>query len=229
MNSPTILGLALTVIAVGGFVLARSQQRELAGFRSGRISEPAEHRVAPDSTDASAPMAAGGAESGAAPPEAAARVELMALRAKVTELQQRQRELAGVSNENLRLRSSLAGVSNLVARGLPAGFTRLDDARNRGQATPEAALETFLWSTKSRDSNVFLALMPPPAREFMARQIGEQGADAFFREQGKAPGFRIVGRAENGTDDVELKVEVAPGVIAPMKFHRNTGSWTLSE
>jgi hypothetical protein len=143
----------------------------------------------------------------------AAKHELLRLRAEVTRLRQRQRELAAEKAEHENLN---AAVAKSQARGdgvpidLPPGYLRRNKARFVGASTPEDALQSLFWAIENRNTNLLIPLVDgTTAREF--RQVIEKtGMEQFWNETGKIPGFRVVGRESLEDAGVKLKVEIVP-------------------
>lgn len=160
-------------------------------------------------------------------PTPAARVELMRLRSQVTELRERLRERDKVSNELRKLEAQVDAAGRYANGRFPAGFRRRQDARAVGAATPEAALETFLWAMEHRDTNAFLESIDPRLRNQFAEQLATGGGDQFFAEGRVLPGFLIVGRTNVEPDMVELRVEAGVGGSLPLKLRRVDGAWRL--
>ncbi len=223
MSTTHRIGLALAAVAAGVLVWVLDQRGELRELRAAPRGVANGGAGEAGSTPGSAAIPV----VGDALPAAESRVELMALRAKVTELRERQKQLAGATGENARLRTRLATVKESVERGLPPDYIKRDQARNRGQTTPEFALETMLWAMQTGDTNAFLAVIPERARAAVAPQLAAEGVVPFSKRNGMLPGFRVVRRRELGPEDAELEVEWAPGAAQPMNFHREAGGWVV--
>lgn len=206
-------------MAAGALLVALRQRREIAALRT-----------APVQRSVVLPSAASGSPPGAPSPRHAASdaeyLELLRLRGQIKPLTERVAGVAVLSNQNVRLQARLAAAKATPAFP-PEGYIRRADAQNRGTATPESVIETFLWAAGNRDTNALLACMAAPMRESMARQLAGQGADEFFKHQLRIPGFRIVDRKDNGPDEVILAVEFGPGLSNPMKFRRQDGAWVM--
>jgi hypothetical protein len=219
VKSRNLVGLALAAMAAGALLLALQQRRELAALRATRVLEPV---IVPAAVRTNTPAVA----SPGRRLSEAEHLELLRFRGQIKPLAERVAGVAVLSNQNVRLQARLA-----AARATPAfppeGYIRRADAQNRGTATPESVIETFIWATGNRDTNALLSCLVAPMRESMARQLAEQGADEFFKNQLRIPGFRIVDRKDDGPDEVTLTVEFGPGLSTPMKFRRQDGAWVM--
>lgn len=220
-----ISGTLLLVALATGIGVVR-QHRELGRLRS----ELANLRPA------TPPRPAGQTNPAPAPPPAAAsplteseKHELLRLRAEVTRLDARRRELASARAENERLqaahRARNPGTPPAGA-ALPPGYIRRTEARFQGAATPEAALESLLWAMAQRDTNALARLMPPEwwdhARVELARNPEE------FWKQSRLPGFRVVEVVQPDVDHAVVKLEILPGEPPEqMKLTRVGGEWRL--
>ncbi len=206
-------------MAAGALLLALQQRRELAALRAA----PARGAVALPSAASASPLDAPFQNRG---PSEAEHLELLRLRGQIKPLAERVAGVAVLSNQNVRLQARLAAAKAAPAFP-PEGYIRRADAQNRGTATPESVIETFIWAAGNRDTNALLSCLVAPMRESMARQLAEQGADEFFKNQLRIPGFRIVDRKDDGPDEVTLMVEFGPGLSTPMKFRRQDGAWVM--
>ncbi len=142
------------------------------------------------------------------------KLELLRLRGEVTRLRERQRELAGVKAENqaLRARAGVKGTNAVGAQiALPPGYVRRQDAQFVGQATPEAALQSFFWAIQNRDTNTLLRVLDDRGGQEMWREMERQGEAKFWEGTGIIPGFRVVGSEPRSDSEVVLKVEIMPG------------------
>ena len=240
MNPPIKMGLTavFALVALVAVVGMANQRRELAGLRvrADRVAVEAREAsaraavtaMATAGAERSAPSSVPAASTGAgAVLTAEERVELMQLRSRVTDLRARQRALAGLSNETVALQAKLISVSNFARGQMGPGYVRRAAARNRGQATPEAALETFLWAIEHRDVEVLFGLIPTDEAEVMRRMFAAKGADAIFAGMPPFPGYRVTGRKEAGPDDVTLLTEFGPGKPPPIRFTREGGIWRM--
>lgn len=139
--------------------------------------------------------------------------ELMRLRASAAQLLQRQRELASVREENVRLRTRLAAAGTGGAEGVPAppGWIRRRDAQFAGLSSPEASLQSLFWVMEHQDTNRLFAMHTGPSIEGLQRMLEQEGPKGLWEQFRILPGFRIIGREAKSEEQVILKVEVLPG------------------
>ena len=153
-------------------------------------------------------------------------LELLQLRGQIRPLTDRLAAISVLSNRNVRLHARLTAAQ--AASTFPGpGYIRRTEAKNRGNQTPEAALETFLWATENRDTNAILTILGSPLRQSMMADLDQQGVETFFKSQVRVPGARIVTRRDITDNEAELTVEFGPGASAPMRFHRENGGWVM--
>jgi hypothetical protein len=153
--------------------------------------------------------------------------ELLRLRAEVSRLMRRKQELSSVVAENGRLKSQLASGGSNTRSGLPAGYIRKANAQNRGYATPQAALETFLWAERNNNITNFLDALTPETASEMQQSI-QNDPETFFKEFDAMPGFRIVQTNQITPDHVRLVLEMVPGVDPmPIDMKLINGQWKL--
>ncbi len=218
-----VLGAVLVLLVAGGAAFFVRQARSLRELRAEAQALRMELSRREASEFQVSSTTAG--EGGALKPEE--RMELMELRNRVSEMRERQRMIAVLSNQVAALRAQVAGLQNYAGGEVPPGYVRRLDAQNRGLASPEAALETFLWSITQRDPDSLSAVLTPERVEDLRRRMAED-AEAVFTDLLTIPGFRIVGRVERGPDEVELRVETAPGVEqGGILARRVDGEWKL--
>src|SRR5579862_6204710 len=75
--------------------------------------------------------------------------ELLQLRGEIVRLELRKKELMSARSENERLKGQLASMSTTSTSELPPDYIRKSKAQDRGFATPQATLETFLWAVQN--------------------------------------------------------------------------------
>jgi hypothetical protein len=155
------------------------------------------------------------------------------LRSEVTRLKARQRELAGASAENERLRAQLAnsGTNAPTAVPLPAGYIRKAEARMAGYSTPESTIESFLWALHNHDlTSLNKALSPAAVQDLQAQlQRSGQKPEEFFKNADSLPGLAIRSQQALSDGSVAVLVEPAPG-MPPQKILMQlvNGEWKMN-
>lgn len=145
-------------------------------------------------------------------------------------------ELAQLQQENLRLRATLAstqspadGATNaLAARGV-VPLTALAFA---GYATPEAALESLLWSERETNLTAYMTGLLPDqqsAEKARLQSLSEQGdAGLFFREPGSVTGFQLLDTKPLSEDEVVLTFFVKGRELVMKTVAKRSGAeWRL--
>lgn len=157
-------------------------------------------------------------------------IELLQLRAEVTRLGNRKRELANAQVESERLHGQLATRGTNAPSGvpLPPGYLRKSEARNVGYATPENTIQSLLWAIKNRDSlSLLQAFVPENAKQLKERMKSLSSTEDFFKEYEVLPGMHVLGK-EAGADGAEvLTIEFMPGVAEQLTFQQFEGQWKL--
>lgn len=157
-------------------------------------------------------------------------IELLQLRAEVTKLGNRKRELANARVESERLHDQFAtqGTNVPGAVALPAGYIRKSQARQLGYNTPEATLETMLWAIRNRDQASFLkAFDPQRAKQLAAQMQSPSSPEEFFKASDSVPGMHIVGREAGKDGEIFLLVLTMPDEKVPvrMRFKQFGDQW----
>jgi hypothetical protein len=157
--------------------------------------------------------------------------ELLRLRGKAGLFRSQAEELAQLQQENRRLNAALAstqstaqgGTNGLAARGV-VPLTALAFA---GYATPEAALESLLWSERETNLTAYMtALLPDhqPAEQARLQSRSEQGEGGlFFRDPG-VTGFQILDREPLSEDEVVLTLFVKGRHLVMKNVAKRIGS-----
>lgn len=222
------------VVVVAGVAVLFARGRTLEGLRaeasrsSARAGGAGPAAETPARARAVAPAAVTGGAAAEVPLDAEERIELMRLRSRVSDLRDRQRALAGLSNRYVTLQGRYLAVSNYAAGKMPAGFRRRAETQNRGTGTPESSLETFLWGLEHRNLEAVMQVVPTDERKGLEEMVAQRGAEEFFRNAPAFPGFLVRSRRENGPDEVVLEVEVsAQGQPWRVTMVREAGSWRM--
>jgi hypothetical protein len=201
-------------------VLAQRQQLEIlrADRRTLAMSKDANVVPPSDSQDQAVPQSVGTASE-----------ELLRLRNEVTQLNARKRGLAGVTEENVRLRSQLESTRTNASANLPAGYIRKAQARFAGYSTPENTFQSFLSALRDHDMTLFLqSLTPGAAQKLQARFQDPTQAAEFFKNMDAMPGLAIQNRKDQPDGSVQFEVEVVPGMPKEtMNVQLIDGQWKL--
>lgn len=168
--------------------------------------------------------------SATTPGEADSR-ELMRLRSEVTRLTALKRGLAGVAEENARLRTQLENSPTNAASGnpLPSGYILKAHASLVGYGTPENTFQSFLWALRNHDlTNLLQALTPASAQKLQARFQDASQAAAFIKDMDAMPGLGLQSRKEMPDGSIQFEVEVLPGIpVETMRAQSINGEWKL--
>ncbi len=201
MNLRNIITVLAVMLCAAGICALLIQRQTLNLLRADQQAAPAPQRDSPDDTTARAPA------QNVSP-------ELLRLRSQVTQLQARERQLAGVQAESERLRVQLAGVASNAGSGyvLPPGYLRKSQANYVGYATPENTIQSFLWALRNNDlTNVLVALTPEAAARLQAEIARSgRGPEEFFKATEAIPGMAIQAPRTEGDGSVRVHVEVLP-------------------
>lgn len=161
--------------------------------------------------------------------------ELLKLRNEATQLRGQAADLAALRAENQRLAAQAKSIASQPGK---TPITQLPDfvakasLHDAGLATPEAAVQTFLWSVSQGNMQRLQQCMAPDTPmpfgidSDAARQQVMEGTKNF-------EGFRITGRKDVSPDEVVLGVYVigmdspSEGETAPMPLKRVGNEWRL--
>jgi len=214
-------GVILTALAVGTALLAMRQQERLTALRhsSETGDVPAEQKIeqATSTNVSSTTVALTPAEH----------EELLKLRGQVRPLLDQLAERKSDTNRHSRLLDQISAIQKIKAPRGP-GYIPRSEARNLGNASPEASMETLLWAIQHRDTNVLFGVLGSPMREGMAQQLADQGAEKFFKEAFPLSSLRIVGSRPVDADTALLIFETLPGESETVKFHRENNGWVMA-
>ena len=221
------LGVAVSVTMMVVVLLRQSRVATLEAERAqilAQLADPA--KVSPTVAPADSPDFNQNSRSPS--------IELLQLRAEVTRLGSRKRELANARLDNNRLHSELTARGTNVpgAAALPVGYIRKSQARNLGYHTPDATFETVLWAIQNRDSSAFLkAINPEIVKQFETRMQSPSSTEEFFKEADSWLGMHVVGSEAGADGEVVLMVEIEPSMPSPerFRFKQFGGQWKLVE
>lgn len=162
----------------------------------------------------------------------AERLELLRLRGQLGRLRADARGLATAEQEHTNLQQRLTAVRanpGNLQNILPPGYILRRNARNAGQATPQATVETLLWAAEHRDLKTLLETLSPEEAQKMAEQVQRQG-DKFWEGAAQLPGMWVREQRSLPDGTVELKLAVDPrgeGETQTMKSRLVDGRWRL--
>lgn len=150
------------------------------------------------------------------------------LRGDVTMAQQQLDKLTPVvANLTARLEARTNQLSQAATPEFPPGYIPRNELADRGNATPEAALETVWWALSHGNGQRLMELV----FEMIGQKVPDIGSNP---DQGLSmfrgfPGYRIVRRKSAG-DKVSLGMETAPGArVVDFELVRTNGQWYFSE
>jgi hypothetical protein len=224
MNKRNSMIAAAWLLCLGTVSAVFVQRSQVAGLRARQAqllsanSDAAQLPSSPDTAVSPDPAAAEGSSR-----------ELLRLRAQVTRLTARKRELAGVVEENERLKAQLA-TNPATTGGLPVlGYVRRAQAVYLGYSTPENTMQSWLWAIQNHDAaKMFQALSTDEAQNLQAR-IRADGAETVFKDLGVIPGLAIQSRQSLPDGSVELEVYMVPNLPAQkIRLHQQlNGEWKM--
>jgi hypothetical protein len=130
------------------------------------------------------------------------------LRGQITQAREKRRALEQMQGENAQLREKIdqikANPNAAAAEPFPLS--------NRGQATPEAALETTFWSMYRGDIEALTRVMPMMTREFERMPLEERtNSVMMLRAMATTIGkLEISDRKFDSSDEAHLTVRITP-------------------
>ncbi|HWC61253.1 MAG TPA: hypothetical protein VHC44_16285 [Verrucomicrobiae bacterium] len=175
--------------------------------------------------------------------------ELLKLRGEVTQLREQTNQIGDLADVNKKLMGALreAKFSQRASGGdakrkndppdaLPQDIHPKDSWAFRGYGSPEATLESTLWSMLQGDKATALAAFSPEMRPKMEKQL--EGKD-FAEEVNKIKmsEFRILDRRQISDDEMVLKIYTARetadgdtlGSSEKTVFQRIGGEWKVTD
>ncbi len=227
MNKRNLLIIAAWVLCLGTVWAVFQQRTRLTRLQSEPQDSTEQPAVAASTT---APDAHGEPPSSSLSPmsDDTSR-ELLRLRAEVTRLTARKRELAGVAETSEGLHAQLAsGSTNSGGIPLPPGYVRRADAQLLGYSTPENTVQSWLWALQHHDATNYLRALPPMQAERI-RAAQEISSGELFKGMDAIPGLAIQNHRDLPDGSVELEVYVVPG-MPPQTIHLQAiaGEWRIT-
>jgi hypothetical protein len=200
-----IAAVLVLLVMIGGVVTLQSAIKD-ARAEQQELSKPGvDAGAAAESKDGSRPAG----ESDEAQRLREANKDLPKLRNEVRQLRRQADEMAKLRADNERLRNAPKG-----AKQYPPDYIRRDALADAGLATPEATAQTFLWAMLHGDIKRLKDCVTPEAQAHMSElnQSEEQIQEQTAEMKKVFPGFRIAEKKDISADEVELKIEIMPGM-----------------
>ncbi len=205
----------LVVLIFAALCLAVSQRRQIQEARA-ELANPKESAPAPADSPARASAAAQSASLPSPDPVAAAEIDrlraenrdIYKLRGAIAQAREEQKEFTRLQADNVQLRQKIA---DLRANPPAAGARPLPFA-NKGQSTPEAALETAFWSMYRGDLEGLSRAMPMATDEYDKMAPGEKtNALTMLRAMAASIGsLEVLDRKQESLDLASVTVHLAP-------------------
>lgn len=216
-----LAGVILSALTASTALLALRQQERLTVFRHSNETGdvPAEQKIEQSMLPTPSPTMA------ALTP--AEHEELLKLRGQVRPLLDQLAERKSDTNRLARLRDQIEAIQKIKAPRGP-GYIPRSDARNLGNGSAEASIETFLWAIQHRDTNVLFSVLSSAMREAMGQRLAEQGTEKFFKEEFQLGGLRILAAHQLDAETMELTFEPLPGESEKVKFRRENNGWVMA-
>jgi hypothetical protein len=236
----------LALVAVGGLVLfAVVQYQGIATLRAensslkAQLEQLTQAQADRDSAShANAPANALSAEQQA---------ELLKLRGEVTQLRGQTNEIAALRQQNDALRTSVKVAASAAATPVERKKKTADDALPqdihpkdswgfRGYGSPDATVESMLWSASQGDKAGFMAGFSPELQEKFQKDFAEKDFSEEVRKN-EIGEFRVLDRQVVSDDEMVVTVYTArqkengetSGNSEDTHFKKIDGQWKLFE
>jgi hypothetical protein len=231
MSARAFFILVCTLACLATLTCVLIQGRQLANLRTEQQRLVSQSLVTKDSSRES-PVAQPAVQTVEQHPAVSPSRELLRLRNEVTRLSIRRRELFGVTNENVRLRSQLRDhkAKASAAAALAPGYILRSKAQRVGFSTPEDAMQSYLWAMQNRDINGLLQALTPDSAEQTEAQLRESGSSTneFFQRTEALVGMAILERRQLANGSIEADVQIVPGIPAlKFRFQLIGGQWKI--
>ena len=156
--------------------------------------------------------------------------ELPKLRNQVRQLRRQIEEVAKLRAENQQMQTRQKnGARPGAPVQLPPGYITRGALADVGLGTPEAALQTMLWSMVHSDLKRIQECATPEMAEKMLADGGEKFRKEAASMAQSFPGYRISQKTEVSPDEVIIEMEVVAGSGAhPLHLKRIGNEWKLS-
>jgi hypothetical protein len=157
--------------------------------------------------------------------------EIIRLRGQVTGLTRRRAELQKVRDENTHLKDQLA-LRHTVSPGAgPQKYIKQSEAAMVGYGSPEATLQTWLWSMRTHNRTHFLQAFTADYAEKISAEFSRQGVpeDAIFKSAEGLVGLGITNQIDLPDGSKKVQFIVSPDLPSrELKFHLVGGEWKMS-
>jgi hypothetical protein len=224
MNKRNLMITAAWLLCLGTVSAVFVQRSQLAGLRARQaqsLSVNSDAAQSPSSPDTAVPPDSAAVEDSSR--------EVLRLRAQVTRLTARKRELAGVVEERERLKAQLATNSPAAGGLLVPGYVRRAQAVFLGYSTPENTMQSWLWAIQNQDSTKMLQALSPDGVQNLPTRLDSGRPEIVFKDLGVTPGLAIQSRQNLPDGSVELEVYIEPNLPAQkVRLHQQpNGEWKM--
>jgi hypothetical protein len=165
--------------------------------------------------------------------------ELTKLRDEATRLRQQAGELQELRTQNGQLRSALQGSQGrptaapaTVPDKPPLAVYPKAAWAFAGYATPEAALQSFLWANANGDIDTMLTCLTADAQKQIAKSIGDKPAsevaETMKNKMTEYTEFRLLSKNAISDTEVELGIWNDKSGTDKMFFEKIDGQWKFS-
>lgn len=151
------------------------------------------------------------------------------LRGEVTLAQQRVGNLTPlVTNLAAKLNARTNQADNLPVPDFPPGYFPRHELADRGNATPEAALETFWWAMSTGNQSKLFAVSAEMAGQPVPENPGQED-DGFLHMFRSFPGYQIVKRENDAAGQLVIGLRTAPEArVVDIILIQTNGQWLVS-
>lgn len=161
----------------------------------------------------------------ATPLTEAEKLQLLRLRAEVSRLRQAVKSTATTRNP-----SHAPGATNVINAAVPPSYRLAAQWEFKGFESPEAAIESFFWAARNRDTNAITQALPPAPLAATGTKPTLVEFDSVFNAVGNLPGIQLLStRLVSDTEaEVELQFDPRPdGLRDKLKCRRIGVEWRL--
>jgi len=160
--------------------------------------------------------------------------ELLRLRNEVHQVRAQKQDVDRLRAENQRLADDLQS-GKITPRKLSDldGYVGRESWANAGLATPEASVQTFVWSLSTSNIEQFLHCVTPEVARQFERERREEPGRFYENFSGlnlfrNVTGFRVAERKTLAEDKVQIGIQVvANGHVLPLPVRRVGDEWKL--